>query len=317
MNLKKEYNKFQRDIFIKTLQDFAIKDKKIILISNDQGAPALDDFKKKIPKQFINAGISEQNIISVAAGLAKEGYNCFVYSIASFILYRAFEQIKIDLCSMKLPVKIIGVGSGYSYAVDGPTHHATEDIGILNLLPNMHIYSPSDSYLTMRIAKAVISEKSPVYLRLDRELCPEIYKRNFFKNFSKGFCELVEGKTACIISTGKMVSRALEISNEFTHHSIAVIDLYKIKPLNHGIISIFKKYRTIFCLEEHSEVGGIGSILLDFLNKNSLRNKVKFFKLGLKQKYIFGYGSRNFLHEKHLIDKKKLKKIIFQQISKK
>jgi transketolase len=218
---------------------------------------------------------------------------------------------------MKLPVKIIGVGSGYSYAVDGPTHHATEDIGILNLLPNMHIYSPSDSYLTMRIAKAVISEKSPVYLRLDRELCPEIYKRNFFKNFSKGFCELVEGKTACIISTGKMVSRALEISNEFTHHSIAVIDLYKIKPLNHGIISIFKKYRTIFCLEEHSEVGGIGSILLDFLNKNSLRNKVKFFKLGLKQKYIFGYGSRNFLHEKHLIDKKKLKKIIFQQISKK
>jgi transketolase len=315
MNLKIECNNFQRDIFIKILQGFAIKDKKIILISNDQGAPALDDFKKKLPKQFINAGISEQNIIGVAAGFAKEGYNCFVYSIASFILYRAFEQIKIDLCSMKLPVKLIGVGSGFSYAVDGPTHHATEDIGVLNLLPNIHIYSPSDGYLTMRIAKSIISEKNPTYLRLDRELCPEIYKGVFLKNLSKGFCELVEGKTICIISTGKMVSQALEISNELTRHRIAVVDLYKIKPLNRDIVSIFKKYKFIFCLEEHSEVGGIGSILLDFINKSSLRNKIKFFKLGLKQEYIFGYGSRNFLHKKHHIDKKKIKKIILQKIN--
>jgi len=314
MNLKIKYNNFQRDIFIKILQNCAIKDKKIMLISNDQGAPALDDFKKKLPKQFINAGISEQNIIGVAGGFAKEGYNCFVYSIASFILYRAFEQIKIDLCSMKLPVKIIGVGSGYSYAVDGPTHHATEDIGILNLLPNMQIYCPSDGYLTARIARSLISIKEPAYLRLDRELCPQIYKKKILKNFSKGFCELAKGEAVCIISTGKMVSRAMEISCELSQYSIGVVDLYKIKPLNYEIISIFKKYKTIFCLEEHNEVGGVGSILLNFINKSSLSNKIKFVKLGLKKEYIFGYGTRDFLHKKHFINKEKIKEIILQEI---
>ena len=317
MKLKKINYKFQRDIFINTLQEYAIKDKKIILISNDQGAPALDDFKKKIPKQFINAGISEQNIISVAAGLAKEGYNCFIYSITSFILYRAFEQIKIDLCSMKLPVKIIGVGSGYSYAIDGPTHHATEDIGILNLLQNIHIFSPSDGYLTKKIAKFIISDKNPSYVRLDRELCSDIYKKNLFKKFDSGFYELAKGKNICIISTGKMVSQALEISYDLKKYGIGVVDLYKLKPINHKILSIFKKYKTLFVLEEHNEVGGIGSILLEFINKFSLNNKVKLIKLALKQEYIFNYGSRDFLHKKHFIDKKKVKEIIFNEIKKK
>ena len=151
---------------------------------------ALDNFREKIPNQYINLGVSEQNIIGVAAGLTKEGFNCFVYSIASFIINRAIEQIKIDLCNMKLPVKIFGVGSGYSYAVDGPTHHATEDIGLLNLMPNMQIFSPSDSLSVETIVKSLIKTNSPAYVRLDREMCSPIYNKSNF-DLSNGFSELV------------------------------------------------------------------------------------------------------------------------------
>ena len=191
MKKNKQQNKFQRDAFIDTLFEYAKNDKKILLLSNDQGAIALDNFREKIPNQYINLGVSEQNIIGVAAGLTKEGFNCFVYSIASFIINRAIEQIKIDLCNMKLPVKIFGVGSGYSYAVDGPTHHATEDIGLLNLMPNMQIFSPSDSLSVETIVKSLIKTNSPAYVRLDREMCSPIYnKSNFY--LSNGFSELVK-----------------------------------------------------------------------------------------------------------------------------
>ena len=310
MKINKQYNKFQRDAFIDTLFKYAKKDKKILLLSNDQGAIALDNFREKIPNQYINAGISEQNIIGVAAGLTKEGFNCFVYSIASFIINRAIEQIKIDLCNMKLPVKIFGVGSGYSYAVDGPTHHATEDIGHLNLMPNMQIFSPSDSLSVEKIVKSLIKTSSPAYVRLDREMCTPIYNKSNF-DLTNGFSELVKGNRYCIISTGKMSSVALNISKEMKRQKLGVIDIYKIKPFSEKFFHKIKKYKKIFCLEEHNEIGGIGSIISDFIH--DMRLKTEVIKLSLKQKTIFGYGSRNILHKKNLIDSKQLIKIILKE----
>jgi len=311
MTLKNNHNKFQRDVFIDTLFSYAKNNKKILLLSNDQGAIALDNFRKKIPEQYINVGISEQNIIGVAAGLAKEGFNCFVYSIASFIIYRAVEQIKIDLSNMKLPVKIFGVGSGYSYAVDGPTHHATEDIGILNLMPNMQIYSPSDNTVTEKIVKNLINTKLPAYVRLDREMCDSIY-HNCSINFAKGFTEIIKGRKNCIISSGKMLSTALSVAKELKKSKLGVVDLYKIKPFPESIVEIIKKYKTLFCLEEHNEFGGLGSIVLDFVNKKKL--KINVIKLSLKQKSIFGYGSREMLHKNNFISKNQIKKIILREI---
>lgn len=298
---------FQRDVFIETLFEHAKKDKKIILISNDQGAIALDKYRKEIPDQFINAGISEQNIIGVAAGLQKEGFNCFVYSIASFIINRTIEQIKIDLCSMKIPVKIFGVGSGYSYAVDGPTHHATEDIGLLNLMPEIELYSPSDSVIVRQIVKSCIESKSPCYVRLDRELCDPIYDKNFF-DLSKGFVELKKGKNICIVATGKIVAKALEISKLLSKFNIGIIDLYKIKPINSNIIKTLQNYKNIFTLEEHNEIGGIGSILANLIVEKDL--KLKLTKIGIKEKTLFGYGSRDLLHKKNKLDLKNIIQII-------
>lgn len=310
MKIKKIHNKFQRDVFIDTLFEYAKNDKKILLLSNDQGAIALDNFKEKIPNQYINVGVSEQNIIGVAAGLTKEGFNCFVYSIASFILNRAIEQIKIDLCNMKIPVKIFGVGCGYSYAVDGPTHHATEDIGLLNLMANMQIFSPSDSLSVEKIVKSLIKTNSPAYVRLDREMCSPIYSKSNF-DLSIGFTELVKGNKYCIISTGKMSSVALNISKEIKKHCLGVIDIYKIKPFPEKFFHKIKKYKKIFCLEEHNEIGGIGSIISDFIHNKRLKADV--IKFSLKQNTIFGYSSRDILHKKNLIDAKQLIKIILKE----
>lgn len=293
------FNMYQRDIFIDTLYHFAKKDNKIILITNDQGAVALDNYREKLPKQFINAGISEQNIIGVAAGMAKEGYNCFVYSIASFIINRTIEQIKIDLCSMKLPVKIFGVGCGYSYAVDGPTHHATEDISFLNPIPGMTIYSPSDSFSVHKIVEFLIKSKLPTYVRLDREICPQIYNKNNF-NLKKGYSIIKKGKKICIITTGKMVSTAKIIADKLSNYQIGIIDLFAVKPLNNDIVKDLLKYKKIFSLEEHNQTGGIGSILSDLIVEKNLDVRLK--KLALKENLIFGYGSRDLLQERNSLD---------------
>ena len=308
MKNKSISNMFQRDVFIDTLYQFAKKNKKIILISNDQGAIALDNYRKKLPNQFINAGISEQNIIGIAAGMQKEGFNCFVYSIASFIVNRTIEQIKIDLCNMKIPVKIFGVGCGYSYAVDGPTHHATEDIGLLNLMPGLVIYSPSDGIIVQNIVRACIKSKNPCYVRMDREFCEPVYENKKI-NFVNGFEEIKKGKDYCIVTTGKILSKALLAAKELSaFKNIAVIDLYKLKPISAKLLKKLQTYKVIFTLEEHNEIGGIGGILSNLIVEKNL--KIKLTKIALKEKTLFGYGSRDLLNKKNKLDLKNIIRII-------
>ena len=308
MKNKSISNMFQRDVFIDTLYYYAKNDKKILLISNDQGAIALDSFREKIPDQFINAGISEQNIIGIAAGLQKEGFNCFVYSIASFIINRTIEQIKIDLCNMEIPVKIFGVGCGYSYAVDGPTHHATEDIGLLNLMPGLEIYSPADSIIVKNIVSSSIKSKKPCYVRLDRELCQPIYE-NKRVNLLNGFDEIKKGQDYCIVATGKIVSTAILVAKElFGFKNIGVIDLFKLKPLSKNLVKILQNYKIIFTLEEHNEIGGLGSMLSNLILEKNLKIKLK--KIAIKEDKLFGYGSRDFLQKKNNLDFKSIIKTI-------
>ena len=207
-----ENNVQMRDAFLSMLYQKAIENPDIILLTNDQGAISLDDFKEKLPNQFFNIGISEQNIISVAAGLVLTGKKVYVYSLLSFIVLRCYEQIKIDLCAMKLPVTIVGVGSGYSYSPDGPTHHATEDISIMRALPNMTIYSPSDSNIVPALVDITLKSKTPSYIRLDRQLLPLLYNKDH--NLHEGFSILREGNDVTVISTGVMVHRALEVAEE-------------------------------------------------------------------------------------------------------
>ena len=291
-----------RDAFLSMLYQKATGNPDIILLTNDQGAISLDDFKEKLPNQFFNIGISEQNIISVAAGLVLSGKKVYVYSLLSFIVLRCYEQIKIDLCAMNLPVTIVGVGSGYSYSPDGPTHHATEDISIMRALPNMTIYSPSDSNIVPALVDITLKSKTPSYIRLDRQLLPILYKKDH--NLHEGFSILREGNDVTVISTGVMVHRALEVAEELHEQSIQakVIDFYRLKPIDVAAVTkILKGASKIVVLEEQTINGGLGSIIAEILVDSNVFIPLK--RLAILDNMIFDYGSRDTLHKARGLDR--------------
>lgn len=309
-------NKFlnisMRDVFIASLERLAKKDKKIILIVNDQGAPSLDSFKKNLPKQFFNAGISEQNIIGVAAGLSIKGFVPFIYSINSFILYRTIEYIKIDLCAMKQPVKIFGVGSGFSYPEDGPTHHSTEDVSFIGSLPNIELYNPSDSIIIDHIVKKVYKSNRPSVVRMDRQFCEPIYSK-ITPDIAQGFCELIKGKKNCIITTGFFTSRIKKLIQE-NNINCALIDFFEIKNYNvKNLVNTIKKYRNIITVEEHSLRFGIGSIISTIISDNNL--SIKLSRMGLLENRTFDYGTRDMLLHENKLDNESIKKTVLKHFS--
>lgn len=291
----------QRDAFITELRARARLDANMVLITNDQGAAPLDGYREELPDQFINSGVSEQNIISVSAGLTLGGKKVFVYSIASFIILRAFEQIKIDLCAMNLPVTIFAVGSGYSYATDGPTHHATEDIAIMRTLENMAIYSPADSNAAAALVDISLNCGSPAYIRLDRDRLPAIYGGGH--DFGAGYTTLRQGNDLCILSTGCMVSKALEVADRLENDNISakVIDLYRLKPLvASGIAEAIGQVKRVVTVEEHCRNGGLGSIIAELLADSGLALPLR--RLAIEDGAVFGYGTRDDLHRDRGLD---------------
>ena len=298
MQNEKLKNLALRDAFIYSLQKIGEKDKKVILLTNDQGAPALDDYRKNLPKQFFNAGISEQNIVAAAAGLSLVGFKPYIYSISSFIIYRTIEHIKIDMCGMKQPVKIFGVGSGYSYPEDGLTHHSTEDIALTKALPNLDIFNPSDPLLTKDIVNYVYKSKNPSFIRLDRKFCDTIFlKKN---NINDGFRVIKKSKRKekyCIISSGFFVPKLNKLFNN-KNIDFDFIDFYRLKKFDKKKFqNTLKKYKKIISIEEHSREFGIGTIISEIITDNFLTTKL--LRLGLLENSTFGYGNREQLLKKN------------------
>jgi len=296
-----------RDVFFNELLKKMENDRNIMLLTNDMGAPSLDQFKEKVPEQLVNMGITEQNIVGTAAGLSSRGKKVVIYSISTFITLRSLEQIKLDLCVMKLPAIIVTVGAGYSYAVDGPTHHAIDDISVMNTLANMNIYSPSDSLITKNITTHIFKFKKINYLRLERGVWPILSKKTNIKN---GFRIVSKGDDLCIVSTANMVHKSLSIANELQNFKIntTVIDLFRIKPLqDKELLKILKNFKKICVLEEQTENGGMGSIILN--NFHSLVKKnTNFLNLGIKDQFLYTYGKRDKIHSKAGLDKDSIKR---------
>jgi len=280
-----------RDAFFDELYPIAMKDKNIIVISADMGAPALDKFRENLAEQFVNVGIAEQNMINVATGLALEGKKVFVYAIMPFATLRCYEVIKVNLSLMNIPVTIIGVGAGFGYDDSGPTHHSTEDISIMRALPNMTVLSPSDSTMAARFARISCQMPTPNYVRLDRQVLPLLYQPD--ADFTDGLNVLRTGDDLCIIATGNMVHIALEVSDKLKKHAInaGIIDLYRIKPINQKLLlNSLEQVKRIVTLEEHLLSGGLGSAVLETLADSDKTIPVK--RIGIQDKYLYAYGSR-------------------------
>jgi transketolase len=280
-----------RDAFLDELYELARKDRRVIFISNDFGAPSLDKFRADLPGQFIHIGIAEQNMVNVATGLALAGKIVYMYSIAPFLPLRCFEQIRVHMAMKGLHITGVMVGAGYSYDLSGPTHQALEDIAVINSLPGMTIFNASESTMGAAIARMTYENPGPIYVRFDREKLPPLYNDN--EDFSTGIGILREGRNLTIVSTGIMVHRALQVADELAKHSIdaGVIDLYRIKPLNENLLmDSFRKTGQVLTIEEQFVSSGIGSIISRLITEKGQDIKLK--SIGIPDKFFSQGGDR-------------------------
>jgi len=305
-----------RDILIEEIYDRMHDNEDIFFLSDDFGAPVLDKLKEKFRDRFINVGIAEQNLINISTGLALEGFIVYAYGIAPFITMRCYEQIRNNLSLLsqlkEININLIGVGAGMSYDLSGPTHHCFEDITIMRLLPNIAVFSPSDWMLTKKFVDFSIKVKKPKYIRLDGKLLPQIYEKINNLSLENGFSELRNGERVCLVSTGFMTHRALKVCDEFAKKKVnlGVIDLFLLKPINEDLLfNCLKKYKRLITIEEaFIDKGGLDSSISDILNRKKSNIKLK--KIGLKDKYVFAAGSRDYLHKLNGLNEESIIKII-------
>lgn len=304
-----------RDAFSEELYELAKKDPRVILVTSDTGAICHDEIRYKLSSQYLNVGIAEQNMIGIAAGLAMSGKRPFVYAIATFAALRCYEQIRVDLCCMELPVVVVGVGAGFDYNTLGPTHHATEDLAVMRGLPVMTVLSPSDSLMAKKMVGYCIEKPGPKYIRLDRTGIPLIYSKDIEPNIEEGLSVLREGRDICIVATGRMVLRALELADALSLSSIdtGVIDLFRIKPVNEDYLcQILSCYEQIVAIEEHFITGGIGSVVLETLsNKGEPRSILR---CGIPDRFCRVYGKREYLQKQNWLDLVSLKESIIKRL---
>lgn len=296
---------------VNKIYEAALHDKRIYFITGDLGHAHSDDFKNNLSGQYINAGMAEQNMIGVAAGLALSGMKVFVYSIVPFITMRCFEQIRNDVCYQNVNVTIIGIGAGYAYALAGATHHGIEDIAIMRALPGMHIYSPADPNEAELLVSHIINSSSPSYLRIGKGGEPNLV--NNFPNEVGKLSVLKQGNDITLFSTGSIISEAISAASELEKLGISaeVVNVNVIKPIDKtGVISRIEHRQAIFTLEEHSVVGGLGSCVAEIISETPKDRPLIFRRFGIPDYYSHDLGNQAYLRQKMGIDSLSLVKQI-------
>ncbi len=244
-----------------------LDDKTVILTADLCTFSGLDRFKSKHPDRLYNIGIAEQNMLGIAAGLAKEGFTPFATTYATFASMRCADQIKVNMGYMKLPVKLVGLTAGYSVGVLGATHVSLEDIAVIRSMPNITILSPADCAATIKAVMAAARTGSPVYLRLSGTMInPVVYKEDFDFEIGKAIT-LRDGSDIAVIATGTMVYNALKTAEKLEEKglSVKVVDMHTIKPLDAEAIKSMCSAKLIVTVEEHSVHGGFGSAVAETL----------------------------------------------------
>ena len=296
----------------------AKKNKKIIFIGSDLGAGVLNEFKKKIPERFFMEGISEQHIIGMAAGMAKEGFIPYVNTIATFITRRCFEQIAIDLCLHNLPVRLIGNGGGVVYAPLGPTHQAIEDIAIMRSLPNMSVFAVSDKVEMKKLMDASVNWPYPMYIRLGRggdEIISKKQKFQIGKNIT-----YFKPKKITIVSTGVTTQECIKVVKTKKKRGIecGLIHVHTIKPFDKKkFVKDISQSKYVFTVEEHLSNGGLGGIVSEVVSENEFNINKQIIRIGIEDKFVNRYGSQQELFSYLKINAKNIEKTILKKISNK
>ncbi len=293
-----------RDRFIKRLSELAERNSRITLVTGDLGFGVLDDFRSRFPDQFINAGVAEQNMTSLATGLAMEGRIVFTYSIANFTTLRCLEQIRNDACYHNANVKIVSIGGGFSYGQLGISHHATEDLAIMRSLPDISVVSPCGLWEATEATEAIVMQPGTCYLRLDKTFGKDspVYEGETF-NIGKARV-LREGVDCTIIVTGGILAEVWLASELLSKKGInsGIISVHSLKPFDtETIIHACRNTRNIITVEEHTLYGGLGSAVAEaMLDKGILPNK--FLRIGLNSGFSSIVGSQEYLRKQYSLD---------------
>ncbi len=293
-----------RDVFFTGLYDIFKKDKNCIFITADNGAPTLDQFAQDFPKQYYNVGIAEQQLIGMACGMAFEGKKVYTYAIAPFVTIRCYDQNKLDMCAMNLPIVNLGVGAGYAYDIMGPSHHTVEDISVMRTLPNLVMYGPADVTTARALVDITYQSRSPQYIRFDRAGIPDLYEGQNI-HFEDGLVQVTGNGVSdvTIIATGIMVHNALKVAKNLQQNGIraSVIDLFCLKPINKELLlELIKNSRSLVTLEEHLLAGGMGSAVVEILSDHDV--KISTLRIGQDDRFVFDYGGREVIWEKYGLD---------------
>jgi transketolase len=282
-----------RKTVLDSVHRLAKQDPRVLFIGSDLGAGVLGAMQAEMPERFFMEGVSEAHVIGMAAGLAMEGYIPYVNTIATFITRRGFEQVALDVCLHRVPVRLIASGGGTVYAPLGPTHMAIEDIATMRALPNMTVVAPADAVEMTQFMDRTLAWPDPIYIRLAKGSDPVITQAD--DTFEIGRAKPMRaGGDIGFVTTGIMTGRALIAADTLAETAVesAVLHCATIKPLDtEAIIALARSVRVIVTVEEHLRAGGLGSAVLETLSDNDIHTPV--LRLGLGDTYIHSYGSQN------------------------
>ena len=300
-----------RNVFIKTLTQLAPKHPEIFLIVGDLGYGVIEEFAQKFPRQFLNAGIAEQNMTGMAAGLALSGKTIFTYSIANFPILRPLEQVRNDICYHNANVKIVSVGGGFFYHSLGSTHHGTEDISIMRTLPNMTVLAPGDAYEAECATRALIEHSGPCFLRLTKAPESTVHTKKPAFKIGKAI-QIGNGSDVALITTGGMLEETIKTAEFLKRQKISarVISMHTVKPLDAAIIKkTAREVKMIATIEDHQTTGGLGSAVAEVLAEIS-PSAILFKRFGIPDIFIKHIGSVEYIKEKLGLTAEKLSKKI-------
>ncbi len=267
-----------RQVICDVLVEAAKEDKEIVaLCSDSRGSASLTKFAETHPKQFVEVGIAEQNLVSISAGLAKCGKKPYAASPASFLSTRSYEQCKVDVAYSNTNVKLIGISGGVSYGALGMSHHSAQDIAAMCSIPNMRVYIPSDRLQTEHLFKALLKDEKPAYIRVGRNPVEDVYEEGNVPFEMDKATVLSEGADIAIIACGEMVKPAADAAKILETKGIhaTVIDMYCIKPLDkETIVKAASGAKAVITVEEHAPFGGLGSMVSQVVGSQCPRKVV-------------------------------------------
>lgn len=288
-----------RAAFSEALVRLAKADPKVLLLTGDHGYALFDDFRRACPAQYINAGIAEQNMVGMAAGLARVGFRPFVYGLAAFVPIRTVEQIKLDIAHDDLPVVLLGDGAGFVYSHLGTSHQSTEDIACTRAIPGLEVLSPSDRFEMTASMDYAYAANGPVYLRMGKSDRGDVHAGPVDLPKAGGLLQVRAGRAdrPGLIATGSMVLTALDIAQDL---DLAVWSAPLLKPLSTAdVCAAASATAGLVTLEEHSVLGGLGAAVTEITSEHQPTHVLR---IGVPDRFSEHCGTHAYLLREHGLD---------------